>query len=248
MNTPLVDMHCHLDLFPDYRQAIKQAERAAVHTVAVTTTPRAWPHNNELMSGLRYIRPALGLHPQLVADNPQRELALWDRYLADAVFVGEVGLDAGRAYAAYLPQQQRVFEHILRACADAGGKILSVHTVRGAATALDMIEELLPADRGRVVLHWFTGTPAQASRAVDLGCYFSVNLPMLNTARGRTLLTTLPVDRLLTETDGPFTTADTAPARPPDVSRCLALLAQLLKTTTAHLGARVFSTYQQLIS
>jgi TatD DNase family protein len=248
MNTPLVDMHCHLDLFPDYQQAIQQAEHAAVHTVAVTTTPRAWPHNNELMSGLRYLRPALGLHPQLVTDNPQRELVLWDRYLADAVFVGEVGLDAGRAYAAQLPQQQRVFEHILRACADAGGKILSVHSVRVVATTLDMIEKLLPTDRGRVVLHWFTGTAAQAARAVDLGCYFSVNLPMLNTAKGRTFLASLPVDRLLTETDGPFTTADTAPARPPDVSRCLGPLAQLRKTTTTHLGAQVFSTYQQLIS
>jgi TatD DNase family protein len=248
MNMPLVDTHCHLDLFPDYQQAIKQAEQAAVHTVAVTTTPRAWPHNNELMTGLRYVRPALGLHPQLVADNPKRELALWDKYLADAVFVGEVGLDAGRAYAAYLPEQQRVFEHILRACADAAGKILSVHAVRAVGSALDMIERLLPADRGRVVLHWFTGTPAQAARAVDLGCYFSVNLPMLNTAKGRALLTTLPVDRLPTETDGPFTTAGTAPARPHDVSRCVAPLAQLRHMTTAHLADQVLATYKQMIA
>jgi TatD DNase family protein len=247
MSSPLVDLHCHLDLFPDYERAIEQAEQAAVHTVGVTTTPRAWPRNHELMSGLRYVVPALGLHPQLVGENTQQELALWDRYLAQASFVGEVGLDAGRAYAATLPQQQRVFEHILRACAEAGNKVLSVHAVRTAGTVLDMIEKLLPVDRGRVVLHWFTGTSAQASRALNLGCYFSVNLPMLQTAKGRDLLTALPADRLLTETDGPFTQADRKPARPQDVSYCVEHLARLRQVPPVHMASTIQATYLRLL-
>jgi TatD DNase family protein len=247
MNIPLVDLHCHLDLFPDYERAIEQAEQAAVHTVAVTTTPRAWPRNHELMSGLRYVTPALGLHPQLIGETAEKELQLWDKYLSQTSFVGEIGLDAGRAYAASLPQQQRAFEHILRACAEAGNKVLSVHSVRTAGTVLDMIEKLLPADRGRIVLHWFTGTPAQASRALNLGCYFSVNTPMLRTANGRDLLTALPADRLLTETDGPFTEVGKKPAHPQDVSRCIEQLARLRQVPPAEMASAVQATYLRLL-
>jgi TatD related DNase len=83
--TPLasgVDFHCHLDLYPDHAAAIAQAEAAGVYTLTVTTTPKAWPRNRELTDGTRYVRAALGLHPQLVAERAG-ELPLWERYLSE---------------------------------------------------------------------------------------------------------------------------------------------------------------------
>ena len=62
-----VDFHCHLDLYPDHVGAIAKAEASSIYTVAVTTTPKAWPRNRELTLKTRYVRAALGLHPQLVA-------------------------------------------------------------------------------------------------------------------------------------------------------------------------------------
>src|SRR3546814_6633089 len=47
-STGLVDFHCHLDLYPDHAVAVRDAEAAGVFTLAVTTTPRAWPRNHEL--------------------------------------------------------------------------------------------------------------------------------------------------------------------------------------------------------
>lgn len=44
----LVDFHCHLDLYPDHQAAVQASEDAGVFTLAVTTTPRAWPRNHEL--------------------------------------------------------------------------------------------------------------------------------------------------------------------------------------------------------
>ena len=73
-----VDFHCHLDLYPDHAAAIAQAEAASVFTLTVTTTPKAWPRNRELTEGTRYVRAALGLHPQLVAERAG-ELRLWER-------------------------------------------------------------------------------------------------------------------------------------------------------------------------
>ena len=80
-----------------------------------------------------------------------------------------------------------------------------MHAVRSVDTTLDMVEQFLPKGKGIVVIHWFTGTPIQAKRAVELGCYFSVNSSMLKSKRSRTVMSNIPVNRLLTETDGPFT-------------------------------------------
>ncbi|WP_029050265.1 Qat anti-phage system TatD family nuclease QatD [Cupriavidus sp. amp6] len=211
-----VDFHCHLDLYPDHEALIAECDREGVATLAVTTTPRAWPRNRELAADAKHVRIALGLHPQLVAER-QAELSLLERYLADARYVGEVGLDAAPRFYHSFDAQQKVFEHILRACAEQGNKVLTVHSVRAVAKVLGHIENALPADRGRVVLHWFTGTASDARRAVELGCYFSVNSEMLRSAKHRKLISGLPLERLLTETDGPFVSHEGRPMRPSDV-------------------------------
>jgi TatD DNase family protein len=120
-----------------------------------------------------------------------------------------------------------VFGRILKACASEGGKILSVHSVRASSQVLDMIEENLPSGRGKVCLHWFTGSEREARRAVKLGCYFSINLEMLRKEHGLKLVSSLPTGRLLTETDGPFTTMDGRPLRPADSEMVLRELARV---------------------
>ena len=210
-----VDFHCHLDLYPDHETAVVQAEAAEVYTLTVTTTPKAWPRNLDLTRGTRYVRAALGLHPQLVAERAN-ELLLWEHYLSETRYIGEVGLDAGPRFYKSLKTQKRVFRTILECCTEAGGKILTVHSVRSVPAVLDMIEQHLPQDRGLVVLHWFMGSRKEMKRAEALGCYFSVNVEMTRSERGRTLIANIPTDRILTETDGPFTHTDGRPTEPAD--------------------------------
>jgi TatD DNase family protein len=239
-----VDLHCHLDLYPDHAALITECDREGVATLTVTTTPKAWPRNRDLALPSRNVRAALGLHPQLVADRAA-EIALFERYLSEARYVGEVGLDAGPRFYRSLEAQERVFERILRACAEQGGKILTIHSVRAVQKVLAHLERSLPAGRGQPVLHWFTGTPAEARRAADLGCYFSVNIEMLRKARHRNLVAGLPIDRLLTETDGPFVEENGRPVRPRDVKHTVIELAtvrnlptdQMCSQIVANLGA-----------
>ena len=143
----LVDFHCHVDLYPDHQLAVQQAELAGVFTLAVTTTPRAWSRNHELARATRHVRAALGLHPQLVAERAS-ELSLWDAHLSETRYVGEVGLDAGPRFYKSFELQKSVFAHILQRCAKAGGKIVSVHSIRSAKAVLDYIEAHLPPSRG----------------------------------------------------------------------------------------------------
>lgn len=241
-----VDFHCHLDLYPDHEAAIARAEAARIYTLTVTTTPKAWPRNHELTRHTRYIRAALGLHPQLVADRAG-ELPLWERHLPETRYVGEVGLDAGPRFYKSLEAQKHVFQRVLERCADAGGKILTVHSVRSAPAVLDMIEAHLPRDRGSVVLHWFTGSKSDARRAAALGCYFSINTEMARTDRGRELIGSLPQDRILTETDGPFTQLDGRPAEPPDAPVAAASLARILGISPQSAVKMIMSNLRTLV-
>lgn len=212
----LVDFHCHLDLYPDHQTAVQEAEEAGVFTLAVTTTPRAWPRNHELAQRTKYVRAALGLHPQLVADRAT-EIELWDRYLPETRYVGEVGLDAGPRFYKSLDLQKQVFQHVLQKCAESGDKIITVHSIRAAKFVLDFIESHLPSGRGKVVLHWFTGTKAEVARALELGCYFSINAAILDNPRHLAMVAAIPLNRLLTETDGPFTKTGQRSSKPTDV-------------------------------
>lgn len=243
----LVDFHSHLDLYPDHASAVLDCEREEIHTLAVTTTPKAWPRNRDLASKTTHVRAALGLHPQLVAERPM-ELTLWQEYLPQTRYVGEVGLDAGPRFFRSLDLQKRVFEEVLKACAHAGGKILSVHSVRAITPVLDMIEANLPPHRSLVVLHWFTGSTAEARRAVNLGCFFSINAEMLRTTRHHKLVRALPVERILTETDGPFTKHEEHPAHPRDTRAAVDALAHVLGADSSNVADMILANLRRLES
>jgi TatD DNase family protein len=196
----------------------------------------------------QFVNVALGLHPQLVAERAD-ELPLWKSFLKEARFVGEVGLDAGPKFYRSFEQQKNVFRSILESCSDAGGKVLSVHSVRCASTVIDMVEQHLPQERGVVVMHWFTGSDAEVRKALALGCFFSVNADMLRSARGNIVIGSLPLDRILTETDGPFGSLDgLCPARPTDVPAVVARLAELKCIAVEEMAAVIIANWRRLIA
>lgn len=236
----MIDFHCHLDLYPDHQTAVDKREKEKTYTLSVTTTPQAWPQNRDVTADKQYVRAALGLHPQLVAERAA-EIELWKRYLHETRYVGEVGLDAGPKYKHSFEQQKIIFTEILKSCAAAGDKILSVHSVRASREVLELVETYLPSDRGRVVLHWFTGTNAQIKHAASLSCYFSFNADMLQTARGRTVAAVVPVERILTETDAPFT-------KFPDLQYTVELLAEIRGIPKDEMGNMIVENLKALLS
>lgn len=242
-----VDLHCHVDLYNDHEALIAECDRERVATLAVTTTPKAWPRNCELAAQTDHVRVALGLHPQLVAER-ESEVALFERYLVDARYVGEIGLDAGPRFYASFAAQERIFDRILRACADQGSKVLTVHSVRAVGKVLGHIEHAFPSDRGRVVLHWFTGSRAEAKRAADLGCYFSVNAEMLSNPKHRQLISGFPLDRLLTESDGPFVETGGRPLRPVDMAQTVAQLAAVRGMPAEEMASTILNNLRTLVT
>lgn len=247
MPSHYVDLHCHLDLYPDFIAAVKDAERAGVYTLAVTTTPKAWPRNLEVTQGTRYVRAALGLHPQLVHERGN-EISLWDQYLTETRYVGEVGIDASPRYYHSLDQQKEVFGHVLQRCTLDGNKVLSVHSVRSAKIVLDLIEAHFPPPNGAVILHWFSGSSSEARRAEELGCYFSINSQMLSNERGRRFVAGLGADRILTETDGPFTQMNDRVACPSDIGQTVQAIAEVRGSSAQEIKANIAQNLKSLLA
>lgn len=239
MSASFVDYHCHLDLYPDFENIIEECEKNQIYTLAVTTTPRAFPRNYELISNKKYVRAALGLHPQLIA-NIAHEIEIWKEHFDKTRYIGEIGLDAGVQYYNSLELQKVVFRTILDSCSNCGNKILSIHSVRSAPIVLEMIEKSSVYKKNKVILHWFSGDVSNLRKAIHLGCYFSINSEMLKNERSRELVRQIPLSKLLTETDGPFTSINQTVCRPIDVSKIVEMLAALLGQESNSISETIF--------
>lgn len=240
-----VDYHCHLDLYPNHQKLLEECQTKGVATLAVTTTPKAWEKNIEMAKTYDLIRVALGLHPQLVAQRAN-ELDLFESLLPSARFIGEVGLDAGRRFYYSFNQQQDVFKNILQMCASYQNKILSIHSAYSSKKVLDALETYFFPNRGKVVLHWFSGTTKDLQRAVEMGCYFSVNQEMLMNKKIKSILSEIPLKRLLTETDGPFLEYNKKIIHPIDVQFSVYSLAKHYGENIDYIKKRILTNLYEL--
>lgn len=200
MNPSLHDTHFHLDLFDAPHHVLQQIEQAKIYTVAVTNVPEVFVHTENLVKESKYVRAALGLHPEL-ANQHHHQVPLFIQLLAKTRYIGEVGLDNQYKSAADYAQQKKVFEQILTACRAATGKILTIHSRRAEKDVIAMIGSNFP---GKIILHWFSGSLRELDRAISHGFYFSINHAMTQSENGQKIINRLPTDRILLETDGPF--------------------------------------------
>ena len=236
---PLVDYHCHLDLYPEHREAFEACRNQDIEILTVTTTPRAWMANVEMARGMPNIRVGLGLHPQLVGTK-EADIVLFESLAPKAQFIGEVGLDAGPRFYKTIELQKQIFERVLKISARTGPKIISVHSVRSVGMILPMIERHLSASKSQVVLHWFTGSLAEAKKALSLGCWFSINPQMQHSESAKRFIAEIPLSRMLTESDGPFTQSSPGVASTPrDVVQAARLIAHVKKLGTEEVCKKI---------
>ncbi len=240
----LIDTHCHVDLYSDYEAVLAESEHAGIYTIAMTNTPSVFRRCADMTRGTRFVRAALGLHPELAAAR-ERELLLLDELLPATRYIGEIGLDYVTEDTEDRAAQRRVFNAILSRCAISGDKVLSIHSRRAAADVTAMIGTSYP---GTVILHWFSGPGAVLDRAVMQGCYFSVNPAMLNSVAGRRILSAIPSERILTETDGPFVLVRGHPARPTDIAQVIAQIARHWEIDIATVARRIEDNFRRALA
>ncbi len=241
----MIDFHVHLDLYPAPHAVARECSEQGIYVLSVTTTPSAWKGTVAIVVPGSRVYTALGLHPQ-IAHQRRGELDLFDICLPDAQYVGEIGLDGSPEFKRHWDDQLAVFNHILQSCAHAGGRIMSIHSRRATSTVLDRLEAVPNA--GVPILHWFSGSRRDLDRAISLNCWFSVGPAMLLATKSRDLVSHMPHERVLTETDGPFVQIDGRSAMPWDADRAVDQLAILWQIPLTEVEQQLYINIRNLFT
>jgi TatD DNase family protein len=240
---PFVDAHCHIDLYDAPHSVIEQADNERIYTIAVTNVPSVFEHTAGLVAQSKYVRAAIGLHPELVHSH-KHEIDAFPTYLAQTRYVGEIGLDYSTPDKDVRSAQRQILSTIADWVNDCGDKVLTVHSRRAARDVISILGGI----KARVILHWFSGTTKELEQAISAGFFFSVNRAMLHSDRGRSLILQMPKEKVLTETDGPFLQDGKAAATPSSVKDTVRKLAEVWNLTASEVQLLTVKTLRTLLS
>jgi len=208
---PLIDSHAHLDderFGADLPAVLERAQSAGVGAaVAVGTTAASSLACLELAHRFPMLRATAGIHPNHAAEAAPGD---WDAVvrLTDdprVVALGETGLDRHWNFTPF-PQQEEHFTRHLELSRKTGLPVV-IHSRDCDADMLRMLKD--ESDRHgpiRGVMHSFTGSAELAAACLDMGLFisFAGMITYKNAAKLRAVAATVPVDRLLVETDSPY--------------------------------------------
>jgi TatD DNase family protein len=208
----MIDSHCHLDSaeFNEDRDAVIERAIAAgvTHMLAIGTGDGP----PDLEAGLRLadkysaFYATIGIHPHDAAKaGPDDFKRLADLLAHPKVLaVGEIGLDYHYDFSPREIQKSAFIQQM--EIAAAAGKPIVIHTREAWDDTLALIEQHWASHGIGGIMHCFSGGPAEASRAVDLGFYLSfggiVTFPKALVVQEAAK--SAPRDRILVETDAPY--------------------------------------------
>jgi len=206
----LVDHHCHLD-FPQLaedRAGVLARARAAGVGVMVTISTRI-KRLGELLAIAEAddnVFCSVGTHPHNAheeLDIPLEEIVRLTEH-PKVVAIGEAGLDYYYKHSTPEAQAEGFRRHI--AAARATGLPLEIHTREADADTARILEDEHAKGPFPAILHCYTGGPDLAARALKLGLYVSFTgvVTFKKSDALRDIAKSVPLDRLLVETDAPF--------------------------------------------
>lgn len=192
MTLPLPPLDAHAHVAPNVPAADLTSLRAAVF--AVTPSLSEWQQaagrTDELTAW------GLGCHPAITGEVEGFSPSAFSKALDSAALVGEVGLDARRGAA--IATQREIFSQVLEMLTERP-RLVSIHSVGASSQVLDALERY---PQSGAILHWWRGSTSETDRALEIGCFFSLNAAE---ARRPKVIDLIPPERVLTETDFPHT-------------------------------------------
>jgi TatD DNase family protein len=215
----LVDTHCHLNMAifeKDFDSVLDRAREAGITKILI---PGIDLETSKLAIKLAGQHPglyaAVGIHPHDAkkwkesSRSDLQELASHPEVVA----IGEIGLDYYRNYSE--PDlQQKVFREQLDLAGELGLPVI-VHNRDAIEDVLSILVEWTsnltkPLRNHTGVLHAFSSHSDSASKAIDMGFYIGIAGPITfrKAEALRDLVATLPMERILTETDAPYLTPE----------------------------------------
>ncbi len=250
----LFDSHCHLDASefdPDRAAVIERARNAGVSSQVVpAVTAASWPKLRDVCTLAPGLHAAYGLHPMFLAEHRPEHLQQLGDWLQreSPCAIGECGLDF---YVEGLdPDSQRYYFQGQLQLARTFDLPLIVHARRAVD---EVILRIRRVGGLRGVVHSFSGSAEQARQLWELGFMIGLGGPLTYTRanRLRSLVTQMPLEYLLLETDAPDQPdADIRGQRnePARLTRILATVAELRQQPAEEIAAQTTANARRLFN
>jgi TatD DNase family protein len=150
----------------------------------------------------------LGIAPQTTIKQGTQGLGEWVRFIRESGpnAIGEVGLDYKWAQTqAHVDGERMVFGRMIELAGEMALPLVIHSRDNPDENGLpkNAIEDILPmVDGMRFLMHFYSGNAEQAERIIGMGGYISVS--HMRSKERRKVINTVPLDRLLVESDSPY--------------------------------------------
>ena len=222
----LIDIHAHLEhkrFRKDLDKVIERARKAGVKCI-IASGVNSSTNRIILDFAKKYpdiVKISFGIYPLdalakeieageaegFVRDiekfDLEKELRFIEENKDKCVAIGECGLDYNWKdfqTKEMKEKQKQVFKKIID-LAKKIDKTLIVHSRKAESDAIEMLEK---AGMKKVIMHCFSAKKSLIKRAVDNKWYFSVPPIITRLQHFQTLVSIVPIEQLLTETDCPY--------------------------------------------
>lgn len=240
---PIIDTHCHIDLYQNPHTIAEESERLGIITIAMTLLPSHFEIGFKHTVNYKKVRLALGMHP-MKAEFHEVEFVNFIYYLDKTSYIGEIGLDFSKEGIETKQLQVDSFRKILYAI-QGKRKIISLHS-RGAEN--EVLRLLVEFGIDNAIFHWYTGSVNLINEIIDNGYFFSINPAMIRSANGKKIIHAIPKHRVLTESDGPFVFIRKEPIKPKNIELVIDYLSLIWKIPVEEVEKQIEANFFHLIN
>ena len=246
-----VDCHCHIAdnyFFKNIEQFIEEWKASNVTKVcAMATNLKTSNRNLELVTRYpEFFTASAGRHPWGAHKFTEIEQINFEKICNNSKIkiIGEIGLDYYfvKEKEKYIKQKE-VFAYFLTLA-----NKLKKPIMLNLTGAEEDIYEALTTHKMKVNIccHWYSGSEKTLQKLIDLGCYFSINPKFLGSRNHRNVLSFIPKNRILTESDGPLKIGSDrgSPSLMPFLCE---KIAEEIRVKTVDIADQIYSNFQEYL-
>ena len=205
----LIDSHCHLGMknFDKDREAVIQRAQkdGIVHMISIGIDVGSSQSAIDLARQYDFISATVGCHPHDADECSSLDLEKLTSMAVEPEVVawGEIGLDYYRNYSKK-ENQRKIFQVQLELAQRAELPVI-IHDRDAHKEVYAILEKMGKGER-KGIIHCFSGDRGLAEAFIALGYYISIPGTVTYKKAGqiKEVAATIPLDRMLVETDAPF--------------------------------------------
>ena len=205
----MIDSHCHLDYEPlisDFDNVIQRSKEVGIEKLlTISTSLDSFSKIKQLILKDKIIYGTVGIHPHESDKNVLTSTQLVQKFIKNEkiIGIGETGLDF---YYNNSDREKQIlsFKEHIEASIKTNSPLI-VHSRNAEKETYEILNSYKNKDL-KILMHCFTGSKEFSKKLLNLNSHFSASgiITFKNSLDLQETFKSLPLDKLLIETDSPF--------------------------------------------